>query len=114
MIQALHPFEDAVLEPLRILSASALMEEQTASRDATSASGQARLVAFLGAPLALVALYPELRVIYMSGHTQDVGLHQDAETGQVDFLQKPFSATTLVDTAREVLDRPGLLTRGAA
>jgi PAS domain S-box-containing protein len=53
----------------------------------------------------LVALYPGLRVIYMSGYTQDAALHEEAEAGQVDFLQKPFSAATLVNTAREVLDR---------
>jgi DNA-binding NtrC family response regulator len=54
----------------------------------------------------IVALYPEVRVIYMSGYTQDAALHEEAEAGQVDFLQKPFSAATLVDTARAVLDRP--------
>lgn len=54
----------------------------------------------------LVALYPGLRVIYMSGYTQDAALRHETETGRVDFLQKPFSAATLVDTAREVLDRP--------
>ena len=54
----------------------------------------------------LVALYPALRVVYMSGYTQDEALHEEAESGRVDFLQKPFSATTLVDTARKVLDRP--------
>jgi signal transduction histidine kinase/ActR/RegA family two-component response regulator len=53
----------------------------------------------------LHVLYPELRVIYMSGHTQDPELHQEAETGQVDFLQKPFSVNTLVETVRRVLDR---------
>ncbi len=51
-------------------------------------------------------VYPELRVIYMSGHTQDAALHHEAETGQVDFLQKPFSVDTLVETVRQVLDRP--------
>jgi CheY-like chemotaxis protein len=55
----------------------------------------------------LVALYPGLRVIYMSGYTQDAALREEAEAGQVDFLQKPFSATTLVNTTREVLDRAG-------
>ncbi len=54
----------------------------------------------------LHVLYPELRVIYMSGHTQDAALHHEAETGQVDFLQKPFSVDTLVETVRQVLDRP--------
>ncbi len=54
----------------------------------------------------LHVLYPELSVIYMSGHTQDPELHQEAETGQVDFLQKPFSVNRLIETVREVLDRP--------
>jgi signal transduction histidine kinase/ActR/RegA family two-component response regulator len=53
----------------------------------------------------LHVLYPELRVIYMSGHTQDAALHHEAETGQVDFLQKPFSVNTLVETVRQVIDR---------
>ena len=52
----------------------------------------------------LVALYPELRVIYMSGHTQDVELRQEAETGHVDFLQKPFSIDALASKIREVLE----------
>lgn len=51
-------------------------------------------------------LHPDLRVIYMSGHTQDAALHQEAETGQVDFLQKPFSVNALVELVRQVLDRP--------
>jgi signal transduction histidine kinase/ActR/RegA family two-component response regulator len=54
----------------------------------------------------LHVLYPELRVIYMSGHTQDAALHHEAEAGEVDFLQKPFSVNTLIETVRRVLDRP--------
>lgn len=54
----------------------------------------------------LVALYPGLRVLYMSGHTQDAALHEEAEAGRVHFLQKPFSAATFLDTARKVLDGP--------
>ncbi|MEP6910611.1 MAG: hypothetical protein ABI896_09310 [Actinomycetota bacterium] len=34
--------------------------------------------------------------------------HQEAESGQGKFLQKPFSATTLAETVRNVLDRPAL------
>lgn len=34
------------------------------------------------------------------------GAYRQAEIGQIDFLQKPFSPTTLAETAREVLDRP--------
>jgi two-component system, cell cycle sensor histidine kinase and response regulator CckA len=54
----------------------------------------------------LVALNPGLRVIYMSGHTQDAALHEETETGRAHFLQKPFSAATFVETARKVLDAP--------
>jgi len=54
----------------------------------------------------LVALYPGLRVLYMSGHTQDAALHEETEAGRAHFLQKPFSAATFVDTARKVLDAP--------
>ncbi len=54
----------------------------------------------------LTALYPDLRVIYMSGHSEEAELLWEAEEQQVDFLQKPFSAATLVETARLILDRP--------
>jgi two-component system cell cycle sensor histidine kinase/response regulator CckA len=54
----------------------------------------------------LVALYPGLRVIYMSGHTEDEALHEEIEAGRADFLQKPFSAITLVESARKVLGGP--------
>ena len=52
-IQALRPYEEAVLRPLRILNALELKSGQEESRDAASASGQARRVALLGAILAL-------------------------------------------------------------
>jgi signal transduction histidine kinase/ActR/RegA family two-component response regulator len=54
----------------------------------------------------LKTINPELRAIYMSGYTQDARLYREAEAGQIDFLQKPFSPTTLAETARKVLDRP--------
>ena len=54
----------------------------------------------------LVALCPGLLVLYMSGHTQDAALHEEAEAGRVHFVQKPFSAATFLDTARKVLDDP--------
>jgi signal transduction histidine kinase len=54
-LAALHPLEDAVLRPLAAFSAGDLVREQAQSRDAESASQQARLVALLGAMLALGA-----------------------------------------------------------
>ncbi len=55
VIEALQPFEHAVLRPLRDLNDTNLARERAASRDAASASSQARRVAFLGALLALGA-----------------------------------------------------------
>jgi CheY-like chemotaxis protein len=51
---------------------------------------------------------PSLRVVYMTGYSDNPRLRQDAlETG-VDLLEKPFSAATLTAKVREVLDRqPG-------
>jgi CheY-like chemotaxis protein len=51
-------------------------------------------------------LDPDVSVIYMSGYTQDAALYEDAESGRVDFLQKPFSPATLLQTVRVALDRP--------
>jgi PAS domain S-box-containing protein len=56
----------------------------------------------------LLAIYPRLRVVYMSGHTQDAELHEETEAGRAHFLQKPFSGATFVETARKVLDGPAL------
>jgi signal transduction histidine kinase len=55
VMEALRPFEEAVLRPLRDLSDINLYREQAASKDAASASSQARRVALLGAILALGA-----------------------------------------------------------
>ncbi|MDP9491627.1 MAG: ATP-binding protein [Actinomycetota bacterium] len=54
-IQSLHPFQEVVLLPLRALEAVNLQREQVALTRAASASGQARIVAFLTAILALGA-----------------------------------------------------------
>ena len=54
-IDSLHPFQEVVLLPLRALEAVDLQREQVALTRAASASGQARIVAFLAAILALGA-----------------------------------------------------------
>jgi signal transduction histidine kinase/CheY-like chemotaxis protein len=46
-----------------------------------------------------------LKTIYISGYTQDEQLYRQAETGELDFLQKPFSPSALLHTARRVLER---------
>lgn len=54
----------------------------------------------------LTALHPYLRVLYMSGYTDNV----IAENGNLEeglsFLQKPFTPRALAQRVRETLDRP--------
>jgi signal transduction histidine kinase/CheY-like chemotaxis protein len=53
----------------------------------------------------LVALYPALKVLYISGYTEDIiAYHGTLENG-IDLLSKPFSTATLVAKVREILDR---------
>lgn len=51
-------------------------------------------------------LRPELRVLYMSGHTPEMLLKYVRQGGDQDFLQKPFSMQALTERVRRVLDRP--------
>jgi CheY-like chemotaxis protein len=54
----------------------------------------------------LTALRPGLRVVYMTGYTDEaVGRHGVRETG-VTLLQKPFTPAALARAVREVLDAP--------
>jgi signal transduction histidine kinase len=54
----------------------------------------------------LAALRPGLKVLYMSGYTDEaVVRHGALETGAA-FLQKPFAPAVLARKVREVLDRP--------
>ncbi|MES1257744.1 MAG: hybrid sensor histidine kinase/response regulator, partial [Acidobacteriota bacterium] len=49
---------------------------------------------------------PDIRVIFMSGHSQDVIKMQGGTKAASDLLQKPFVPHELVRKVREVLDRP--------
>ena len=53
----------------------------------------------------LVAQRPELKVIYMSGFTEDAIVHQGVLDPGTAFLHKPFTSETLGRKIREVLDR---------
>jgi hypothetical protein len=46
---------------------------------------------------------PNLRVLFVSGHTEDVVLKDGIDRGMA-FLQKPFTASGLVRKVRDVLD----------
>lgn len=53
----------------------------------------------------LLNIRPEMRVIYMSGYTDDVVLQHGIRNSQVAFLPKPFTTEELASKVREVLDR---------
>ncbi len=54
----------------------------------------------------LTTTRPGIRVLFMSGYTDDILLRQDVESSAADFLQKPFTPATLGKKVREILDRP--------
>jgi PAS domain S-box-containing protein len=56
----------------------------------------------------LRSMQPKLKVIFMSGHTEDAMVRQGVLHDEVHFLQKPFTAEDLLRRVREALTRlPG-------
>ena len=49
---------------------------------------------------------PGLRVLFMSGYTEDTELRLGIENASQAFLQKPFSMRDLLARVRQVLDAP--------
>ncbi len=54
---------------------------------------------------AAVAMVPDLRVLYMSGYSDDDVLNSALAGQAISLLQKPFTADALGRKVREVLDR---------
>jgi CheY-like chemotaxis protein len=54
----------------------------------------------------LQAWHPKLRVVYMSGYTEDAIIHQGVLDRSMNFVAKPISPAELVRKIREVLDLP--------
>jgi len=49
---------------------------------------------------------PGLRVVFMSGHTDDVSVRTGASAGDLVFVQKPFTRDSLLQAVEEVLGGP--------
>jgi PAS domain S-box-containing protein len=54
----------------------------------------------------LRALRPKLRILFMSGHTDDVEIREGTLGPRSAFVQKPFSGPTLAHKLRALLDGP--------
>ncbi|MFO7878472.1 MAG: response regulator, partial [Bacteroidales bacterium] len=49
-------------------------------------------------------LYPDIRLLFMSGYTANVIAHQGILDDGVSFIQKPFSMADMTEKGRELLD----------
>jgi len=54
----------------------------------------------------ILTIRPDIKVLFMSGHTQDVILKEGVKAG-TPFLQKPFTPNDLANKVRAVLDSQG-------
>jgi PAS domain S-box-containing protein len=52
----------------------------------------------------LAPLHPEMKVLFMSGYTQNAIVHHGVLDSGINFIQKPFKVLALVQKVREVLD----------
>jgi len=58
-----------------------------------------------GLVLRLQKLHPDVKVLYVSGYTEEATIHHGVLTEGIAFLQKPFTPDGLVRKVRQLLDR---------
>ena len=58
---------------------------------------------------SLEKIMPNLRVLFMSGYTQDEAFRKDAASGRRCFIQKPFSLSILLAKVNEAMILEGTL-----
>jgi len=60
-----------------------------------------------GAVLAnkLTSVKPEMKVLFISGYTDEAIIHHGVLDGEVNFLQKPFTPNGLIKKIRQILDQ---------
>ena len=53
---------------------------------------------------ALLGRYPDIRVLFMSGYTEDEVILQGVRVAEVNFISKPFSVESLRQTVARLLE----------
>jgi DNA-binding response OmpR family regulator len=56
----------------------------------------------------------DVRVLFMSGYTDDAEIRAGIDAGEVDFIAKPFTSAQLAQKVRELLDREHPIREAAA
>jgi signal transduction histidine kinase/ActR/RegA family two-component response regulator len=53
----------------------------------------------------IITMYPQIRLVFISGYTDRLAISQGVQGKKIDFIQKPFSMHQLAQKVRESLDQ---------
>lgn len=56
----------------------------------------------------ILVFHPEVRILYVSGYSNDAVVRHGVAAGQLDFLEKPFTPSALAAKIRTLLDKPAV------